>query len=119
MSDENDRPADGDRDDRPSRQEAFGRKVGAQEARKLRARKHGRDGIWLGFGAFGLIGWSVAVPTVLGAAVGVWLDKHHPGQLSWTLTLLGVGLAMGCLNAWHWVQREHRALGDEEEDRRD
>ena len=29
----------------------------------------------------GLIGWSVAVPTLLGAALGIWLDKHHPGAI--------------------------------------
>ena len=28
----------------------------------------------------GLIGWSVAVPTLLGAALGLWLDKNHRGR---------------------------------------
>ena len=41
----------------------------------------------------GLIGWSVAVPTVLGAALGLWLDQHYPGTHSWTLALLMAGLA--------------------------
>ena len=41
----------------------------------------------------GLIGWSVAVPTLLGAALGLWLDQHHPGKHSWTLALLVAGLA--------------------------
>ena len=40
----------------------------------------------------GLIGWSVVVPTLLGAALGIWLDKHHPGKHSWTLALLVAGL---------------------------
>ena len=32
------------------------------------------------------------------------------------LMLLGVGITMGCLNAWHWVLREHRALREETEE---
>jgi len=30
----------------------------------------------------GLIGWSVVVPTLLGAAFGIWLDNRHPGDYS-------------------------------------
>ena len=51
-----------------------------------------RQGIWFGLGMMGLIGWSVVVPTLLGAALGIWLDKHYPGTHSWTLALLVVGL---------------------------
>ena len=40
----------------------------------------------------GLIGWSVVVPTLLGAALGIWLDERHPGAHSWTLALLVAGL---------------------------
>ena len=29
----------------------------------------------------GLIGWSVAIPTLLGAALGMWLDKHHRARI--------------------------------------
>ena len=39
----------------------------------------------------GLIGWSVVVPTLLGAAMGVWLDSHHPGAHQWSLALMMAG----------------------------
>jgi ATP synthase protein I len=56
---------------------------------------------------FGLVGWSVAVPTALGVWLGVKLDEWYPaGTTSWTLTGLVVGVALGCLNAWFWVKRE-------------
>ncbi len=55
---------------------------------------------------FGLVGWSVAIPTLIGIAVGVWLDRRWPGQVSWTLTFLIIGVALGCLNAWYWVKQE-------------
>lgn len=61
----------------------------------------------------GLIGWSVAIPTLLGAGLGFWLDERFPGQISWTLTILLVGLIVGCANAWHWVQKEREEIEDE------
>lgn len=63
----------------------FAAKVGAKAARKLKARRNGAQGVWFGLGMMGLIGWSVAVPTLLGAALGLWLDKHHPGTHAWTV----------------------------------
>jgi ATP synthase protein I len=93
------------------------REVGAKAARKLKARRNSTPGVWFGLGMMGLIGWSVAVPTLLGAALGLWLDEsQHPGSHSWTLALLVVGLAIGCLNAWHWVAKEDKAMRDEQED---
>ncbi|TAL84509.1 MAG: F0F1 ATP synthase subunit [Rhodanobacter sp.] len=90
--------------------------VGIKAERKLRARRRGPAGVWFGLGMMGLIGWSVAIPTLAGAAIGIWLDKHYPGQHGWTLALLVAGLAMGCFNAWRWIAKEQRAMRDEEED---
>jgi ATP synthase protein I len=90
--------------------------VGAKAARKLKARRHSARGLWFGLGMMGLIGWSVVVPTLLGAALGLWLDKHHPGTHSWTLALLVAGLAIGCLNAWLWVAKENKAMREEQEE---
>lgn len=81
-----------------------------QEVRKLRARRRAVQSIWFGLGMFGMVGWSVAVPTVLGAVLGRWLDRRYPGPHSWTLTLLIIGLVIGCTNAWYWVDREYRKI---------
>jgi len=91
-------------------------RVGAKAARKLKARRNPTPGMWFGFGMMGLVGWSVVVPTLLGAALGAWLDKHYPGKHAWTLALLVAGLAIGCFNAWHWVAKEDRAIRKEEEE---
>lgn len=90
--------------------------VGAQENRKLKAQRGSARGVWSGFGMFGLIGWSVAAPTLLGALLGLWLDKRRPGSHSWTLSLLVVGLCVGCANAWHWVAKEDKAIRASQED---
>ena len=89
--------------------------ISAKAARKLKARKS-TSGVWFGLGMMGLIGWSVVVPTLLGAALGVWLDKHHPGTHPWTLALMVVGLAIGCLTAWYWVAQQDKAMRDDLED---
>jgi ATP synthase protein I len=90
--------------------------VGAKAQRKLRARRNATRGVWFGLGMMGLIGWSVVVPTLLGAALGRRMDARHSGARSWTLALLVAGLCIGCLNAWHWVSKEDRAMRDEPED---
>lgn len=90
----------------------FMRKVAEQEKRKLEAKQIVT--IWSGLGMMGLVGWSVAVPTMIGTALGIWLDKRYPGAHSWTLALLVAGLAIGCLNAWHWVAKENKEIHTQE-----
>lgn len=102
-----------DRPDKPDTERGgteFSRAVGAKAARKLLARQDTTHGVWFGLGMMGLVGWSVAVPTLLGALAGLWLDGHYPAPFSWTLALIVAGLMLGCLNAWHWVARERRAI---------
>ena len=97
-------------------QTALSREVGAKAARKLKARRNSTPGVWFGLGMMGLIGWSIVVPTLLGAAFGIWLDKRHAGTHPWTLALLVAGLSIGCLNAWYWVAKEEREMREEQED---
>lgn len=59
-----------------------------------------------GIGTFGMIGWSIAVPTVGGALLGLWLDRVAPQEFSWTLALILGGVAMGAMIAWAWVNKE-------------
>ena len=94
---------------------SLSQEVGAKATRKLRARRHGTRTVWFGLGMMGLIGWSVVVPTLLGALLGIWLDKNQPGGFSWTLMLLVLGLVIGCLNAWHWVSKEDKEMREEQE----
>jgi ATP synthase protein I len=92
------------------------RQIGTKAARKLKARRNPTPGVWYGLGMMGLIGWSIAIPTLLGAALGVWLDKQHYSDRSWTLALLVTGLTIGCLNAWLWVSKEQNAIREDDKD---
>lgn len=89
-------------------QDAFQRQVEEKARRKIKARREkGRSPLfWLG--TFGLVGWSVAIPALVGIAVGIWVDRHWPSPYSWTLMGLLLGMVTGCLNAWYWIQKERR-----------
>ncbi len=91
------------------REERFGTAVDKKASRKMRARKERDRAIWSWLGMMGLVGWSVAIPALIGLAIGIWLDKRvSGGTISWTLTFLIMGVALGCLQAWYWVQKESR-----------
>ena len=109
-------------DDKPpsnSEPSDFAAQINAKATRKLHAQRHPGNGVWFGLGMMGLIGWSVVVPTLLGAALGQWLDDRHTGNRSWTLALLMAGLIIGCWNAWHWVAKEQQAMREDEGDERE
>jgi len=92
----------------------LGQTVGTKATRKLRERRRSRSqSTWFGLAMMGLIGWSVAIPALLGAALGIWIDAHYPGVHAWTLSLLVAGLVLGCLNAWRWVTRQDQAMRDD------
>lgn len=92
------------------------RKLSSKADRKLKAHRQSDQGLWLGLGMMGLVGWSVVVPTLLGAALGIWLDRRYPKTFSWTLSLLVAGLVLGCFNAWHWVSKEDQAMRENDAD---
>ncbi len=84
----------------------YGEEVGRKERRKLQARSQPGRSIWFGLGMFGLVGWSIAIPTLIGIAIGVWLDRVWETPFSCTLMCLFMGVVAGCTIAWYWVRRE-------------
>jgi ATP synthase protein I len=94
---------------------SFEKAIKEKQHRKMKAQREGEKSIWFGLGMMGLVGWSVAIPTLLGVAIGLWLDRVTEGTYSWTLIGLGGGLIVGCLNAWFWVTKERKEMEEEEE----
>jgi ATP synthase protein I len=96
--------------------EALLRDIKRKELRRQRKRAQ-PDSIWRGLGTFGIVGWSVAIPTLIGIAVAVWANTIWPG--TWTLSFFFLGLALGLWNAWVWIERErkiHHQTEDLDED---
>jgi ATP synthase protein I len=94
----------------------FSQQIGKQEKRKLKALRDNKRSVWFGLGMMGMVGWSVAVPALLGAALGIWLDKIYPESFSWTLTFLVLGLFTGCVIAWYWVDKEDKEMHQDNKD---
>ncbi|PFG10327.1 AtpZ/AtpI family protein [Marinobacter sp. LV10MA510-1] len=81
--------------------------------RLQRARKQPGASPLRGLGAFGMIGWSVAVPAVAGAFLGLWLNKVAPQNFSWPIALILGGIVVGAMIAWNWIDKETpKADGD-------
>lgn len=80
-----------------------------QRARRMQeARDNPGPSPLRGIGSFGMIGWSVAVPSVGGAFLGMWLDRVAPQDFSWTIALILGGVAVGAMLAWNWIDKEGR-----------
>lgn len=80
-------------------------KIERDSLKKIKAEEEGPE-IMFGLGLFGIVGWSIAVPTLLGIFLGIFLDNRFTQGFSWTLTLLFAGVVMGSLNAWHWIKEK-------------
>ncbi|HWQ89009.1 MAG TPA: AtpZ/AtpI family protein [Desulfitobacteriaceae bacterium] len=96
-------------------QKEYSRHIEAKAARKIKAKKENRAEVWFGLGMMGIIGWSIVIPTLLGVALGRWLDKNYQGSYSWTLMMLTLGLVIGCLNAWYWIKKEEEKIEQPED----
>lgn len=59
-----------------------------------------------GIGVFGMIGWSIATPTVGGAFLGLWLDRVAPQAFSWTIALILGGVVVGIFISASWINKE-------------
>ena len=104
------------RERRQAMAEEFSRRIGRKEYRKIRGRREGDQSLWFGLGVVGVVGWSVAIPTLIGVALGIWIDTTWPSRFSWTLMLLIAGVSLGCLNAWYWVKKAGISNSTDKED---
>jgi ATP synthase protein I len=100
-----------DADAQGERAEELRRTVLRKSLRRERARRGRDDSIWAWLGSFGLVGWTVAIPTLAGLAFGVFLDDRVDAPVSFTITFLVLGVTAGVSMAWYWVRRESE--GDE------
>jgi len=79
--------------------------VHVRRERHERWLREGERSIARNLAMIGALGWTVITPTLLGMFAGRWLDRRNDSGVFWTLGLLVLGLAIGCVLAW---QRMHR-----------
>ena len=80
--------------------------IGRRAERMQNARNNPAPSPLSGISAFGMIGWSIAVPTVAGVFLGLWLDGVAPQNFSWTIALILGGVVLGGLISWAWMTKE-------------
>jgi len=105
-------PPDLDEETRHEREQLL-REIASKERRRRRRQRHPPT-VWSGLGVFGMVGWLITVPTLIGIAVALWVNSIYPG--TWTLGFFFLGLAIGCINAWLWVERERRKVYEDDDE---
>ncbi len=80
--------------------------IGRRAERMKFARDHPGPSPLTGISTFGVIGWSIVIPTVGGAFLGHWLDRVAPQDFSWTIALLLGGVVLGGFISWAWINKE-------------
>lgn len=86
--------------------EALKESVRLARERRERAREQGERPIAKNLAMIGALGWLIVVPTIVGVLGGRWIDKSQGDGPFWTLSLLFVGLVVGCWLAWKRMNRE-------------
>jgi ATP synthase protein I len=94
----------------------FAEQVARKEALRLRGLRHKGETVWFGLGMFGIVGWAVAIPTLIGIALGLWIDRTWPSQYSWALMFLIAGVIVGCINAAYWVKRVRSKIIEDDDE---
>jgi ATP synthase protein I len=75
----------------------------AKELMKARKEKT----FWHYASVIGVGGWLFVIPIVAGAYLGRYLDKKI-GGISWTITFIIIGIAVGIYNFWYFYLRKNR-----------
>ncbi len=54
-------------------------------------------------GQIGVLGWTIVVPTLLGLALGRWLDHEFATGIFFSAPLIIIGVIFGFWSAWKWM----------------
>lgn len=71
-------------------------------------KKASHQATWVGMLLYGgMLGLLFVIPVVAGAYIGHWLDTLVTGySASWTLSLIILGIVVGCYNVFRFLQEK-------------
>ncbi|MEJ2576060.1 MAG: AtpZ/AtpI family protein [Gammaproteobacteria bacterium] len=77
----------------------------ARQAKRRRQAEHDRSSILAQTVYLGTLGLVLVLPVIVGAYLGRWLDTRLAGySISWTISLIFVGLVVGAFNVWLMIR---------------
>jgi ATP synthase protein I len=87
----------------------FSEDIGKSAKELIEARKE-KGAFWHYAYVLGIGGWLLALPIVGGAYLGKYLDRKTGGngEISWTITFIIIGIAVGFYNLWYTFMRRSR-----------
>ncbi|ABE35974.1 F0F1-ATPase subunit family protein [Paraburkholderia xenovorans LB400] len=97
------------RSDEPDDNERLAHAARQARTRERRARDEPEPSLGNRLGQIGILGWSIVIPTLLGLAIGHWLDRHFGTGVFFSAPLLMIGAAFGLWSAWKWMHRQTRS----------
>jgi ATP synthase protein I len=84
----------------PGSHERLQQAVRTRRERRELWQQQGERSLGQNLAMIGALGWTIVLPTLAGIFAGRWLDQRFSSGVFWTLGLLVVGLAAGCILAW-------------------
>ena len=74
-----------------------------RDRQRLEQREDNRHSFWQSLSVIGMVGWPIVLSTLGGLFLGRYLDGDTPTGRSWTISLMLLGLGLGCMVAWMTV----------------
>jgi ATP synthase protein I len=74
--------------------------------RSYKTSRSQRREFWRHVSRVTVAGWLFVIPVVAGAYLGRYLDKKFITDISWTITLIIIGIAVGIYNVWHFIHEK-------------
>lgn len=95
-------------DERKQREEQIAGAARQAAERDLRGREEPEPSLGSRLGQIGILGWAIVLPTLMGLALGHWLDRTFGTGVFFSAPLLMIGAAAGFWSAWKWMHRQQR-----------
>ncbi|MCX4157647.1 MULTISPECIES: AtpZ/AtpI family protein [Paraburkholderia] len=97
-----------DTDEHNQRSEQIAGAARRAAERDLRGREEPEPSLGSRLGQIGILGWAIVLPTLMGLALGHWLDRTFGTGVFFSAPLLMIGAAVGFWSAWKWMHRQQR-----------
>ncbi len=92
--------------DEPETDDGLDEAVKTQRERRALWEREGERSMAANFAMIGALGWTIVTPTLAGVFAGRWIDHRFAMGIFWTLSLMVLGLTIGCVLAWNRMHHD-------------